>query len=207
MRKLVAAGLVTAGIASGSIAVAAVAPLTLASAQTEGNGSTTTQPANPAPDQGQKGHNGIFADALKSLVADGTITQDQADKIQARVQEKAQQARDQRQAAKTAEVDKIAGIIGISADDLKSQLQSGKTLAQIAGDKTDAVVKALTDDANARIDQAVANGKLSADQAANLKTKTAARINDVVQNGHGLAMLFGGPGGPGGRRGHGRGGF
>jgi hypothetical protein len=203
MRKLVAVGLVTAGIATGSVAVAAVAPLTFASAQTDGSGSTTTTaPSTPAPNSTPKQHDGIFANALKALVADGTITQDQADKIQARVQQDAQQARTQRKEARSEELDKIAGVIGISADDLKSQLQSGKTLAQIAGDKTDAVVQTLTADANARIDQAVANGKLSADKAATLKTQTANRISQAVQNGKGLGGLF-----PGGRHGRGHRGF
>ena len=74
----------------------------------------------------------------------------------------------------------VAGILGISEDELKTQLQSGKTLAAIAGDKTDEVVDALVKEAEARIDQAVTDGKLTAEQATERKADLTQRITDMV---------------------------
>jgi ribosomal protein S20 len=186
MKKLVATGLVAASLAGGSVAIATVSPFGIAGAQDSGSTTTTAPPSGqaPAPKRGD-----VLDDALKSLVDDGTITQDQADKIKGRVDEKAKALHDQLGARKPlfgavkVELDRVAGILGISVDDLKAQLKDGKTLGQIAGDKRDALVKALTDDANARIDQAVTDGKLAADKAAELKPQVADRIAKLVDEG------------------------
>ncbi|HEV8296951.1 MAG TPA: hypothetical protein VGQ20_06640 [Acidimicrobiales bacterium] len=201
MKKLVATGLVAASLAGGSVAIAAVSPFGIAGAQDSGSTTTTTPPSGQAPAAPKRAN--VLDDALKSLVDEGTITQDQADKIKGRVDEKAKALRDQLGSRKPlvgavgVELDRVAGILGISVDDLKTQLKDGKTLAQIAGDKRDALVKALTDDANARIDKAVTDGKLAADKAAALKTQAAERIAKIVDEGvrgKGLGGLRGRPG-------------
>ena len=187
MKKVLAAGIAAAGIAGGSVGIAAIVPTGSALAQDSGTTTTTTPPTTTAPAKVSPKRSGVLDDALKSLVDDGTITQDQADKIQARLKEKADAAR----AANPGpllrggfgigeSLDKIASVLGISVDDLKTQLKDGKTLGEIAGDKKPALITALTDAANARIDQAVTNGKLTAEQAADLKSKTADRIAKLV---------------------------
>jgi ribosomal protein S20 len=74
----------------------------------------------------------------------------------------------------------VASTLGISEDELRTQLQSGKSLADIAGDKTAAVVDALVAEATARIDQAVTDGKLTAEQAAERKANLTERITAMV---------------------------
>ena len=188
MKKVIAAGIAAAGIAGGSVAVAALSPFGSAVAQDSGSTTTTTPPSTTDTPPSPK--HSIFDDALKSLVDDGTLTQEQADKVQARVKEKAQAARAAHPLPRFKagiglgeSLDKIASVLGISVDDLKTQLQSGKTLGEIAGDKKPALITALTDAANARIDEAVKNGKLTEAQASELKAKTAERITKLVDEG------------------------
>jgi ribosomal protein S20 len=191
MKKVIAAGIAAAGIAGGSVAVAAIAPFGSALAQDSGSTTTTTPPSDTQPSP----RHSVFDDALKSLVDDGTLTQDQADKVKSRVQEKAQAARAANPLPRFKpgigvgeSLDKIASVLGISVDDLKTQLRSGKTLGEIAGDKKPALITALTDAANARIDEAVKNGKLTDAQAAELKSKTADRITKLVDEGFKLGF-------------------
>src|SRR5215212_8550472 len=56
-----------------------------------------------------------------------------------------------------------ADVLGLSVDELWKKLQ-GTSLADVAGNKRQDVVKALTDAANTRIDQLNKDGRLSSDQ-------------------------------------------
>jgi hypothetical protein len=72
---------------------------------------------------------------------------------------------------------------GITLQDVTTAMRSGKSLGDIANDKgksRDGLVQVLTTAANANIDKAVANNRLTADQAATLKTKLAAEIATFV---------------------------
>jgi uncharacterized protein YidB (DUF937 family) len=78
-----------------------------------------------------------------------------------------------------------AKAIGISPQDLKTELKSGKSVAQVAGEhgvSTQTVVNDLVTAADARVDKAVANHKLTADQAAKLKAAIATRIGNAVNH-------------------------
>jgi hypothetical protein len=71
----------------------------------------------------------------------------------------------------------------ITLKDLTTAMRSGKSLGDIAnanGKSRDGLVQALTTAANTRIDKAVADNKLTAEQAATLKTKVAAEITAFV---------------------------
>lgn len=97
------------------------------------------------------------------------------------------------------ELNAAAQALGISVDQLRQQLP-GKSLAQVAqanGKDPAAVAAALKDAANQRIDQAVAAGRLTADQATQLKQRAAQAIDagmDKVVPQRGLRR--------GGREGH-----
>jgi len=82
-----------------------------------------------------------------------------------------------------ASLETIAGVLGTDVETLRIQLAEGKTIAEIAGDKTQAVIDALVAEANAKIDEAVANGRLTQEQADQLKTKTAEMISKFVNEG------------------------
>jgi hypothetical protein len=73
--------------------------------------------------------------------------------------------------------------LGISVSDLEAKLRSGQTLAQIAtasGKTRDGVVAALVQAETAKIDQAVKDGKLTADMATKIKASLQQRIGDLV---------------------------
>ena len=119
---------------------------------------------------------------LSSLVTNGTITQSQADAI-------AKAATDLRGAAKAmkeanrASLDAVVtSTLGISLDTVKSRMKAGESLAQIAGDKKDALIAALSAEVNKQIDAAVAAGKVSAAQATAQKAKTTERVTKMVNN-------------------------
>ena len=72
---------------------------------------------------------------------------------------------------------------GVTLQDVTSAMRSGKSLGDIANDKgktRDGLVQALTTAVNTRIDKAVADQKLTAEQATTLKTKVAAEIATFV---------------------------
>jgi polyhydroxyalkanoate synthesis regulator phasin len=72
---------------------------------------------------------------------------------------------------------------GVTLQDITTAMRSGKSLGDIANEKgksRDGLVQALTTAANTRIDKAVADNKLTADQAATLKTRVAAEIATFV---------------------------
>jgi len=72
---------------------------------------------------------------------------------------------------------------GVTMPDLVTAMRSGKSLGDIANEKgkgRDGLVAALTLSANTRIDKAVADNKVTADQAATLKTKVATEIATFV---------------------------
>jgi hypothetical protein len=96
-----------------------------------------------------------------------------------------------------------ATAIGISPQDLRTQLQQGKTLTQVAqanNKNPNDVASALKNAANQKIDQAVTAGHLTADQANTMKTNIDQRIDQLMtqtipQGGPGRR----GPAAPGGQ--------
>ena len=83
----------------------------------------------------------------------------------------------------------ITSTLGITADDLKAARVAGKSLAVLAGAKTDALITALVNYDSTQIDAAVTAKTLTAAQAttlkANLKTRITAEVNNVGGMGHG----------------------
>lgn len=72
---------------------------------------------------------------------------------------------------------------GVTLQDVTAAMRSGKSLGDVASDKgktRDGLVLALTTAANTRIDKAVADKQLTAEQATTLKTKVAAEIATFV---------------------------
>lgn len=83
----------------------------------------------------------------------------------------------------------VAGVLGIDVETLKTQLQDGQTIAEIAGGQTQAVIDALVADANEKIDAALADGRITQEQADTMKANTVERITTLVNEGgplHGL---------------------
>ena len=82
-------------------------------------------------------------------------------------------------------LESAAKALGISTADLKTELEKGQTLAQIAKSKNvdvNKVIDALVSDAQSKIDGAVKDGHLTQDQATKLKSDLKAHITDLVNN-------------------------
>jgi hypothetical protein len=98
----------------------------------------------------------------------------------------------------------VSATIGVDSATVKSRLQAGESLAQIAGAKKDALIAALVADHTKRIDAAVTAGKLTAAQATQMKTNLVAHVTEEVNEVGGKGPFGKGPkGGKDGRGGHG----
>jgi polyhydroxyalkanoate synthesis regulator phasin len=93
----------------------------------------------------------------------------------------------------------IATYLGLTEDELRTQLESGKTLAQIAsaqGKSVAGLEDVIYADAKTHLDQAVANGKLTADQEQTMLAELKSHLDDIVNsNGPRIAVHAAG-GGP-----------
>ena len=95
------------------------------------------------------------------------------------------------------DLDAAASYLGLTTDELRTSLVDGKTLAEIAaeeGKSVDGLVQQLVDAAEKRIDEAVADGRLTEEQAADLKGDLAERIRERVNDGfrmHGFGFRHG----------------
>jgi hypothetical protein len=171
--------------------------------------STTTAPAAPATPDPAAGsakapRNDWAKSTLDSLVAKGTITQAQADEVLAALE-----------AARPAEgpghgpgrggfgkLDAAAKVLGMTVEDLRTALQGGKSLADVAKDKgidVAKVVDALVNELKAHLDAEVKSGEHTQAQADQMLADARTRIQAFV-NGEAPA------GGPGFGGGHGPGG-
>lgn len=213
MKKLVIGGASIAALAAGSLAVSTLSPLQLAGARDrapavevqagqEGDSSQAGQ-GQDKPDRANWRRGGKpgarIEKFLDELVKDGTITQEQAEKIKAKIKEKVGSGRgghDGRGDLIRAGLVEAAKSIGISAEQLKEELKSGKSVAEVAqahGVDPQKVIDDLVAAATAKIDEAVAAGKIPADRAAEIKANLPERISRLVNSKHG-------PNGPGGHR-------
>lgn len=124
------------------------------------------------------------ATVLVGLVANGTLTQAQADAFTAALTAAApvKQAKpvfDKNRAAMEAV---ITSTLGITAADLQAARVAGKSLATLAGDKKVALITALVNFKTTEIDTAVTAGKLTAAQATTMKAGLSARVTAMVES-------------------------
>ncbi|MGB4863093.1 MAG: hypothetical protein WBO97_11585 [Tepidiformaceae bacterium] len=138
-----------------------------------------------------------LSDKLDQAVADGKVTQEQADKVEAN----APALLDKVLAAVPGEhrgelphhglflkigkeaIATVSDVLGIEPRAILEDLRSGQTIADIAGDQTQAVIDALTDKSDAAIDKLVADGKIPADKADSAKSRAADAIEKLVNEG------------------------
>ena len=80
-------------------------------------------------------------------------------------------------------LDAAAKAIGIDSEELRSAIQDGSTIAEVAdanGVDVQTVIDALVKEAETHLDEAVANGRLTEDQAAAIKANLPDRIDALV---------------------------
>lgn len=137
-----------------------------------------------------------LSERLDDAVANGKLSQEQADRLEAaapamldRLLNAVPGSHDNggnhpriRTIAKNA-LETVAGVLDTDVASITAQLKEGKTIAEIAGPQTQAVIDALTEDANQAIEKAVSDGKLPADKEDAAKEKAANAIERFVNEG------------------------
>jgi hypothetical protein len=81
-------------------------------------------------------------------------------------------------------LDAAATYLGLTADELRTELRSGKSLATIAGEQgtsVDGLKAALLEDATTKLDEAVAAGRITEDQKAAMLERLTERIDAMVE--------------------------
>lgn len=200
-----------AGAASGSPTAAAVAATGDSTATTAPSSTDGTTDATARPDATTK-----LQSVLQPLIDDGTITQAQADKIIAAL-EAARPFGDHDGGPMGghhgrgfgrigADLDVVATTLGITADEVRTALEGGQSLADLAvskGKTAQDVIDAIVADATTRINDRVTAGDLTQAQADKILADLTTRVTDLVNATPPAGGPFGGPfggrgfGGPG----------
>ena len=161
-------------------------------------GDPATADAEDSVEDGQgRGNRGERREAMiDRLVEDGVITQEQADDVAA-VREAVQAHREEMRAEKR---QSIADALDITVEELEAAREEGTTLAELAGDDLSAIVDLFTTQATERIEEGVASGRITQEQADERLDGLDERIETRLEDGGG----FGRRGdGHRGRHGHG----
>jgi hypothetical protein len=128
-------------------------------------------------------------ESLQDLVDDGTITAEQADAVAEHLASDLQDRggpRGRRHLHPGFDGEVIAGLLGVDADTLRTELRSGKTVAEIAteqGVDPQTVIDALVAEAESHLDLSVENGRLTQDEADARLAEITDRITERVNNG------------------------
>ena len=211
-KKVIAIVVTTLALTAGSVGVAGAASKASQKVSVTKSSASVAGQVGVGPEQ-------ALATILKDLVTKGTLTQAQADAVTAAAAA-AKAAHDANHpmvgkggplgADRAAIETLVSTTIGVDTATIKSRLQAGESLAQIAGAKKDALIAALVADETKRIDAAVTAGKLTATQATEMKANLVAHVTEEVNAVGGKGPFGKGPkggkGGHGGRGGHDHGG-
>ena len=190
-KRVAAVALVAASVLGGTVAGAVIAAPPAADAQeaTDGEVTDTTRATR-------------IRQALDVLVVDGTLTEAQADAVADTLAESMPDRRGHRhhRGARVA-IESAADAIGISVDDLVAELRGGATIAEVAGDNdvdAESVIDAIVATAGEHLADAVADGRLSDDEAAERLAGIEERAADMVNGEFEPGVRRGRRGAPGG---------
>ena len=174
---IASAGVLGAGLLGG-VAFAAI--------PTPADAVAATVPGTSVPTATDERAKAKLKAALDALVTKGVITQAQEDAIIAALGRAAQGDHPRLREFVGDVLKESLDYIGLPAEAVKQQVQAGKSLGQIAdqrpGKSRDGLVADLDAKADARIKAAVDAGKITADQAAQLRTLVDAAIVKIVDH-------------------------
>lgn len=189
-RKVVAAGL-AAGLLGGGAAGLLLTDSPLSGAEsvsvteTDESADDTPEHERPLADH--------LSEVLAPLVDNGTINQEQADAVKAALLEAAPERPRGPRGKGWFGLKTAAEAIGVEPRDLAAALRDGSTIAEVAaehGVDVQTVIDAMVAEATERLNEAVADGRITEEQASRRLEGLTARITDHVNNG----FPRGGPG-------------
>jgi len=146
-----------------------------------------------------------LSDRVDAAVADGRLTKAQGDELKAQIAAGNVPllglgvAGHGHRGGPGGHLDAAASYLGLTSAQLRTQLETGKTLAEVAkaqGKTVDGLVAALVADEKKELDAAVKAGRLTEAQAKELLANAEQRFTDMV-NGTGGPGFGHGPGGRG----------
>ena len=171
-----------AGITAVSLATLAVAAVlsTPGAAEAQNNEEATPE------DETARAVPPALSEILSDLVEEQVITQEQADRIAAEIRDRGvhfgRHGHRFRGPAGLAAKAEIAEILGLTAEELRDALGDGKTLGEIA-DETGTrqeLIEGLVAAGNGRIDAALEAGRITEDEAAELRGRVTERVEDLI---------------------------
>ena len=177
-KRLAKAGLAL-GLIGGSAAGFALTTPGVSGAQTDSTTPSTTTSADTKPDRETQ-----LRETLKPLLDNGTLTQAQVDAVVGAL--KAAEPNGGHRGglhAGGADLSVAATAIGITNDELRTALQSGQSIADVAtanGVAPQAVIDAMVAAMKQRLAESVTAGKLTQAKADELAASATTRITDVV---------------------------
>ncbi|MEY4173073.1 MAG: hypothetical protein RI900_238 [Actinomycetota bacterium] len=151
---------------------------------------SSTNPGPGAMPGAPMGRGVDFTAVLKPLVDDGTLTQEQADKVVAALQAAAPQGgpgmggRGGRGMG-AAHLDIVATVLGITADEVRTAVQGGQTIADLAkanGKTAQDVIDALVADVEQHFADEVASGEHTQAEADARIAEATTHITEFVNN-------------------------
>ena len=196
MKKSVVAAGLTAGLIGGGAAGVILGSGGVSGAQE----STTTVPAEaaPAPDatpdpdaEGRPDPSARLGETLAPLVQDGTITQEQADKvIETLIAARPEGGGPGGHGGGRGHGGGFGGeaaaeALGISVDELRTALRDGQTIAQVAESKgvsIDTVIAAIVAERTAKIEERVTAGDLTREEADEKLADLTERVTEQVNS-------------------------
>jgi hypothetical protein len=128
-----------------------------------------------------------LSDRINAAVAAGRLTKDEGDALKARIQSSDFPlfGGPHPGFAHFERLDAAASYLGLTPAELRSQLEGGKSLAQLARDRgksVDGLVDALVADAKQKLDAAVAAGRITKAEETDFLNGLKARITDLVNS-------------------------
>ena len=173
-------------VSAGVLGVGLLGGVAFAAIPTPADVVAATVPATSAPTATDERAKAKLKAALDALVTKGVITQAQEDAIIAALGTATQGDHPRLREFVGDVLKESVDYIGLPAEAVKQQVQAGKSLGQIAdqrpGKSRDGLVADLDAKADARIKAAVDAGKITADQAAQLRTQVDAAIVKIVDH-------------------------
>jgi polyhydroxyalkanoate synthesis regulator phasin len=155
---------------------------------------STEDPTADSPARGEH-----LAEALAPLVEDGTLTQEQADAVVARLREagtEAREARGERQDGRRGpdglgghrfpgeSATAVADLIGLTPEEMRTAIRDGSSLADLAADAgvtSDQLLDAMLSGVQERLAERVAEGDLTQEQADERLARATERATAVIE--------------------------